>query len=1452
VGQANDIEPSKEHYTASWTPSPITIDGSIDTEWSAIPKLADPKFAVPKGSGAGGKYVLFEEYAGGTWTGPDDQTSAVQIAYDADNVYFGFIVTDDYHENAAHSAWNGDSVQLMIASGDRTSQIGLYNYALGGTDDAGVDSTAIVQTEAGPGAGTAVITRDAANHKTYYEIQLPASSLGLGAPLTPGTKFGLGMAINDGDKDTPGQRGWGGLGAHAIVFGKSPGETAEITLGANTTTIEILGTGTASLIGGDLTDPENDGNEDAGPTDPSWNWKSIDASVEPGFGGGEFAFNVFDNKLGPSNDKWCCDDPTPDKPVWVAVEFVAPVSLTDFTVSSANDVPDRDPTNWAIQGSNDGQSYADIYHFQAPNVVGNALWTDRLQVIHFTLPNPAPFYRYIRYIAWDTPGNLHQIGEIEYFGHYGSEDSIFVSAVNPGIDSFSFRANDFGAATVDPASGKLTIDGTPVTLASTPGAGVVDYVYTPATPFLPGSSHTYTISVKDAFGNATKVDGSFKTPAYGLLAAGDKVTPDTGKPGFIWRVTQNSAFQANNNNRPLQQLAGLLGKNFADPNNYGVAVGPGTPGATENDPITFEIEGVINLDQAGGSNGHATPDGQMPGFPSTDGSAADPNGIAGEATTYIQLTAGKHTLVVNSDDGFRSTVGNIDDVFKATLAGEFSGGRGASDTAFLVYAPEDGVYGFRTVWEEGGGGANVEILEKMGDGSFVLVNDTANGGPASYRAVTGNQPTAITAVTPLVGATGVAPNTAIAATIREGDPAIDLNSVKISLGGVVQNVSATRAGNLITISFQPPTVLSGLTTYTAGITYTTSGGNPVTRSETWTFKTAAVLSGDLKVTADTGKPGFIWRVTQNSAFQANNNNRPLQQLAGLLGKNFADPNNYGVAVGPGTPGATENDPITFEIEGVINLDQAAGSNGHFRPDGQMPGFPSTDGSGGDPNGIAGEATAYIQLSAGMHTFVVNSDDGFRTTAGNIDDVLAARVLGEFSGGRGASDTAYSFFVAEDGIYPFRTVWEEGGGGANVEWFEVLPGGTLALINDTANGGPAAYRAVTSGGSAPSVISVTPASGSGKATGSTLVQAVIQEGSVGIVNGSVGLKVDGSAVAAQVSRNGNIVTASFQPPAPLAVGAHTATISFTYGAITRSGDWSFSVVPTTYDRVHSYPGLVLGNAKYSADQAGHSGQAGDYALDLGSSGNASVEVADGSFVNGATANNTLSVSLWVKKYNNADSSAFWFDSPSSNNGQRGYQAHIPWSNGHVYFDTAGCCGGDTRIEGDVAGAIPGFDWQAWHHFLFVKAGDAKQVYIDGNVFLDGTGTAPLPSDIVRLWIGQIGGGPDGGGSYMHGLIDDFVIYETGLSQSDAAALAGGASPDSIAGAIAWWAFDDAPNAKPRLTITRSGNNVTVSWTGGGTLEVADSITGPWVPVTGATSPVTAAIDRLSRFARVRVP
>src|SRR5207249_4797699 len=142
----------------------------------------------------------------------------------------------------------------------------------------------------------------------------------------------------------------------------------------------------------------------------------------------------------------------------------------------------------------------------------------------------------------------------------------------------------------------------------------------------------------------------------------------------------------------------------------------------------------LNQDASGAGDGDITPDDQMPGIPGSSGDGLD--GIAGEIITYLDLPAGKHTLIVKSDDGFRTTAGSINDIFRAQVAGEFGAARAAADTPYVVFVQDAGVYAFRTVWEDGSGSANIEWKLQKADGTKVLLNDVANGGFAAYRRTT--------------------------------------------------------------------------------------------------------------------------------------------------------------------------------------------------------------------------------------------------------------------------------------------------------------------------------------------------------------------------------------------------------------------------------------------------------------------------------------------------------------------------------------------------------------------------------------------------------------------------------------------------------------------------------------------------------------------------------------------
>lgn len=225
-----------------------------------------------------------------------------------------------------------------------------------------------------------------------------------GDGLPDGQEVNIGTSPTNGDSDGDHFRD-----AYEVTAGSDPTDFDSTPGGV---TITARGNGTVALIGGDITDHENNGNDstDAG---SGFDWASITATSKASFSPSEGAFNVFDNKLGGGEAKWCCD-PAPQS---ITVQMPASVALTHFTISSSNDAPERDPRVFAIQGSNDGVSFTNIFSFNDP---GTSLWTSRDQVLEFTLPGPAANYTYLRYSVTATAGNTHALGEIEFFGNEGS------------------------------------------------------------------------------------------------------------------------------------------------------------------------------------------------------------------------------------------------------------------------------------------------------------------------------------------------------------------------------------------------------------------------------------------------------------------------------------------------------------------------------------------------------------------------------------------------------------------------------------------------------------------------------------------------------------------------------------------------------------------------------------------------------------------------------------------------------------------------------------------------------------------------------------------------------------------------------------------------------------------------------------------------------------------------
>ena len=219
VGEAPgpDLTLSAEDMLYDAQGASITLDGDA-SDW------ADAEFKSQIPFEKGGELVLFEEFSGGTWSGPADHSSAVAFAWDAENLYIGVVVTDDTHQNPGNG-WNGDSIQMVFANAAQDTVTHLYNYALADSGDL------VLMNEKGPGGTELAVTRDDDTTTTLYEIKFPAASLGLDA-YESGMSIGVGVCVNDGDTQDGqgGQKGWSGWGPYAAVYGKTASATGLVTL----------------------------------------------------------------------------------------------------------------------------------------------------------------------------------------------------------------------------------------------------------------------------------------------------------------------------------------------------------------------------------------------------------------------------------------------------------------------------------------------------------------------------------------------------------------------------------------------------------------------------------------------------------------------------------------------------------------------------------------------------------------------------------------------------------------------------------------------------------------------------------------------------------------------------------------------------------------------------------------------------------------------------------------------------------------------------------------------------------------------------------------------------------------------------------------------------------------------------------------------------------------------
>ena len=783
-------------------------------------------------------------------------------------------------------------------------------------------------------------------------------------------------------------------------------------------------------------------------------------------------------------------------------------------------------------------------------------------------------------------------------------DNLIVGQATSTPIGFAITTIDSGPAVADPATLLVKFDGADLTPTSVSKSGITTTIaWSDVTaPLASGSVHTVTLTIRDTRGIEVTETREFTVAPYVTLPPAYAVTDvNTAQRGFNVKVHQTATRnQETTVARAEQQLQGIRGANVADL----------TTGFTDG---VYAETGVINYNQVT-ADGFTPEQGGffylpadtttipaerqiadllIPGTPSTTEFNADStyytDNMAAEITTYLHFpSAGVYNLIFSSDDGFRTTASPAySEVLTSLLIVEADIGKGADDVVGTVYVAQAGYYPFRTVWFEGGGGASLEWSAQLVAptvGTRYLINDNAAGALKAYRSRTGTIPASVSFLHPFRASgnpyVGSAP---LIAKVQDGSTAVDQASIRMLLNGAEVAATKSKAGDTTTVNFDPPGSLPSNTTNELTIQFT-AGAQTYSGSYTFVVRSAPVVPASLALPAsavNTANRGFLFKAKQQDLGRDNDTYSAELHYGGYIGwPNIIDPAPF---TGP-SGYYVETDVINYNQGTWVEPDWNPGDSGYFTGDALIPGVPgllradSTRTSDNGTDNIVAEILTVLDLQPGIYAFNFNSDDGFRTTVGNPSEWWTFPVVvGEFSGGRGNGaglndGTTYYFEITQAGLYPFRTLWYEGGGGANLEWsvrqFDPTTGLVTAgtLINDgTATGAIRAYQYPITSAGATYVKSIAPAR-SGRASTLTparagtdaVVKVVIVEGTGSVEAAGVSLRIDGATVTPTVTKAGGEAIVSYAPAGGWAANS-THTASLTFGD--RTIDWTFAIGAT---------------------------------------------------------------------------------------------------------------------------------------------------------------------------------------------------------------------------------------------------------------------------------------------------
>ncbi len=449
-------------------------------------------------------------------------------------------------------------------------------------------------------------------------------------------------------------------------------------------------------------------------------------------------------------------------------------------------------------------------------------------------------------------------------------------------------------------------------------------------------------------------------PANYAMPAG---SVNTNQPGFRVRPYQTATTEGGTLAWTEGQQAGLYGPNVAD-----------LSGADASGYYT--VTNVVNWNIA--------PGGTVDTFPPADAfpgiGAGNTVNFSEQVLTYIQFpAAGTYLLGVNSDDGFGVTASvlNPKDQSTAISLGKYDGDRGAADSLFQIAVPQAGIYPFRLLYWQAGGGGSVSWFSVVADSTstnFVLINDLSTPGALKAYATAKIAPPYATAFN--------ATPAGFSFVIQNDVSAFVTNSFQVKLNGSTVPVTVSKSGTANTVVYSSSSLFAAGSSNVVSVQFSDDAQPPHNLSAVFSFVvpayTAVSPSVALPASAvDTTQRGFSYRLAEidsgSYGVLAANIAHAEAQLAGVLIDPVAGTPYPDIALaGPQPDGSYVITNVNFSY----GADQGAFTTANGYPDSPFPGI-----NGGDSANLAGEIVTYLDLQPGFYTFGVNATDGFRVTAG---------------------------------------------------------------------------------------------------------------------------------------------------------------------------------------------------------------------------------------------------------------------------------------------------------------------------------------------------------------------------------------------------------------------------------------------------------------------------------------